>query len=266
MWEPLIPKEVSDWMDKRMWGIHHKVWHFARLWDLIPGLHTYVTDHGGRRADRQEGMAGNGLDFLAMHRNMIRMLRYQFPRYEGLWHGWNAVPTEPDNPLDPTDAMPPENGHRAFNPEMLKAIDILTNHLGDFGTDDDLGLFIETRNRPLMCEPGRKSPDPKTGIHNYLHGRFALQVNGCNPDMTVSMGNFLGNIKNQRFWRLHGWIDQRWTLFRKIKGLDENQPAYQAALKEQMVPMDPMGNMCTLESDVRLTLDFLTEGFEFTKR
>lgn len=262
MWEPLISKEVSDWMDKRAWGIHHKVWHCARLWDLIPEFRKYVTDHGGSRADRQEGTLGNGLDFLAMHRNMIRSMRHHFPRYDGIWHGWNVVPTEPDHPPDPTDAMPSENAHRVFNSDMLDALDILTNRLGDFQSDDDLGLFIQTKNRPLQSDPGHKSPDPKTGIHNYLHGRFSLQVNGCNPDMAVSMGNFLGNIKNQRFWRLHGWIDQRWTLYRKIKGLDESQPAYQAALSEQMVPIKPMGSMCAIESDVRLSLNFLIEGFE----
>src|SRR5262245_58789085 len=112
MWEPLIPKEVSDWMDRRAWGIHHKVWHFARRWELTPDLHEYVLSHGGCRAERQEGMPGNGLDFLAMHRNMIRLLRTYFPRYDGLWRGWNKVPTNPDNPPDPTDFVPVGNHRR----------------------------------------------------------------------------------------------------------------------------------------------------------
>lgn len=249
LWEPLIPKEISQWMDQRAWGIHHKVWHFARRWELNPDLNQYVLNHGGHREDRQEGMEGNGLDFLAMHRNMIRVLRHHFPRYDGIWHGWNVVPTDPDTPPDPTDQMPTGTPHRIFDPDKLKAIAILTDCLDGFDCDDELGLFIETSNRPLKDNPGHMSPDRKTGIHNYLHGRFSLPRNGCDPDQAVSMANFLGNIKNQRFWRLHGWIDNTWTCFRRLKGLGEDEPAYQRALREQAVPLKPMPAMCAEEFD-----------------
>ena len=84
-------------MDQRAWGIHHKVWHFSRRWELNPDMQQYVLSHGGHREKRQEGMPGNGLGFLAMHRNMIRALRHHFPRYNGLWHGWNQIPTDPDS-------------------------------------------------------------------------------------------------------------------------------------------------------------------------
>jgi hypothetical protein len=249
MWEPLIPKEVSLWMDQRAWGIHHKVWHFSRRWELNPDMQQYVLSHGGHREKRQEGMPGNGLGFLAMHRNMIRALRHHFPRYNGLWHGWNQIPTDPDTPPDPTDQMPSGTPHRTFDPNMSKAIVELTHGLNDFQTDDELGLFIETRNRPLPHDPTHVSADKRVGLHNYLHGRFSLPRNGCDPDQAVSMANFLGNIKNQRFWRLHGWIDNIWTCFRDMKGLPESEPSYQQALRDQPVPMDPMPGMCDQEFD-----------------
>lgn len=261
MWEPVIPKEISEWMNRRAWGIHHNVWHFARRWELNPGMNQYVLSHGGKRADRQEGTPGNGLDFLAMHRNMIRALMHYFPRYEGLWHGWNVVPIDPDNPPDPTDQVPLGSRPRPFDPNRLKALDRLAKYLGDFKDDDDLGLYIETRNRPLPCKPKHMSPDPSTGIHNYLHSRFSVPVNGCDPDQSVSMANFLGNIKNQRFWRLHGWIDQQWSRFRKLKGLGEDDPKYQAALKDQAVPMDDMPEMCIREHPLVAGFEYFDEEF-----
>lgn len=259
MWEPLIPKEVSQWMDRKAWGIHHKVWHYARRWELNPGMNQYVLDHGGKRAARQEGMAGNGLDFLAMHRNMIRVLKLHFPRYEALWCGWNIVPTDPDFPPDPTDEMP-EGAPvaRSFDPNRRKALEQLTRSLGDFADDDDLGLYIETSNRPVIADPNHRSEDPTTGIHNYLHARFSVPVNGCDPDQSVSMANFLGNLKNQRFWRLHGWIDRTWSLFREMKGLGEDESRYQAALREQAVPLGDMPEMCVREPHLS-DLDLLEE-------
>jgi hypothetical protein len=249
MWEPLIPKEVSDWMNRKAWGIHHNLWHFERRWELDPGMNQYVLDHGGQRADRQEGMRGNGLDFLAMHRNMILALRCYFPRYDGLWRGWNVVPLNPDTPPDPTDEMPRGNSMaRPFDPDRLKALDRLARCLGDFADDDEFGLYVETRNRPVPGHPKHTSSDRSTGIHNYLHARFSVAVNGCDPDQSVSMANFIGNIKNQRFWRLHGWIDNQWSRFRKLKGLGDDDPRYQAELREQAAPLDDMPEMCIRES------------------
>jgi|SRR5580658_7958563 hypothetical protein len=240
MWEPLIPKEVSDWMDLRGWGPHHKLWHWERWYDVQPRVRPYVNRHGAR-AGRQEGDTGNGLDFLAMHRTMIRVLRQYFPRYDGIWHGWRDVPTDPDDPADPTDVMPSNGSVRDFSPGMLNSLDRLKHHLSDFDNDDELGLFIETQIRS-----GHFSSDPSIGIHNYLHDRFALnKQKTCDPDIGISMLNFFGNIKNQRFWRLHGWIDRVWTRFRDLKGLKEDDPAYQRALRDQAMPLEEMPDMCS---------------------
>jgi len=257
MWEPRIPKEISHWMNQRAWGIHHKVWHYSRRWELDPGMNQYVLDHGGTRAGRQEGTPGNGLDFLAMHRNMIRILRHRFPHYCELWQGWDLVPTDPDNPPDPTDRLPMGAPRLAFNPYELKALDRLRHSLGGFSDDDDLGLYIETRNQPLPGNPHHMSSDPTAGIHGYLHARFSPPVNGCDPDQSVSMGNFLGNLKNQRFWRLHGWIDTQWSRYRALTGLGEDEPSYQAALKEQEVPLEEMPMMCVMEAPSTSDADFI---------
>lgn len=30
-----MPSEIIEWMAERNWGMHHIVWHLARIWDLI---------------------------------------------------------------------------------------------------------------------------------------------------------------------------------------------------------------------------------------
>ncbi|MGA2132931.1 MAG: hypothetical protein ABSH50_11610 [Bryobacteraceae bacterium] len=267
MWEPLIPKEVSDWMDLRGWGPHHQLWHFERWWDLNPSVRGYVLRHGGQKANRQEGEPGNGLDFLAMHRTMVRALKLYFPRFQALWLGWNQVPTDPDYPADSTDVMPFNKQPRQFDANYLKALERLHRRLEDFQSDDDLGLYIETLFRRTPGQPYHLG-EPDSGIHNYLHNRFMLDPSKtCDPDQAVSMGYFFGNIKNQRFWRLHGWIDRVWTRFRELKHLSEDDPAYQAALKEQAMPTQEMPDMCAggnwgnIDRSLLETLLLLPESF-----
>jgi len=222
MAEPAIPNEISEWMNARSWGMHHLIWHLSRIWDLIdPQDQAWVQQNGGSRANRQEGQAGNGMDFLAMHRVMIRQLNQQFPAHTNLFAGWPQPPTNPNNANDP---MPNNGEPKPFNASMSAAVTRLHNNITGFQSDDDLGLFIQTRLRPVAGDPGNQSPDKTTGIHNYIHNRFS----DSNSD--IDMGSPLVNLHNQRFWRLHGWIDNRWTAFRTAKNFPESESAYQQAL------------------------------------
>ncbi|MEO7506896.1 MAG: hypothetical protein ABIZ95_06655, partial [Pyrinomonadaceae bacterium] len=222
MAEPKMPQPISDWMNEQMWGTHHLVWHLARRWDLTgPDAHNYVTSNGGSRASRQEGVTGNGMDFLAMHRVMIRQLIHQFPANAALFGGWPQPPTDPDDVNEP---MPANPSPRPFNAAMAAAVNRVHTNIGSFASDDELGLYLQTRIRPIAGVPDHLSPDVTAGIHNYLHNRFS------DPTSPITMGDPSVNLHNQRFWRLHGWIDSRWTAFRAVKGLDETEAAYQQAL------------------------------------
>src|SRR5258705_7274781 len=222
MAEPIMQQEIIDWMNARHWGMHHVIWHLTRIWDLIdPQARAWVQQNGGSRANRQEGEAGNGLDFLAMHRVMLRQLKQQFPGSVNLFNGWPQPPTNPD---DPTDPVPDNHTPRPFSENMATAVTRLQNNIPGFQSDDELGSYIETRLRPVPGDPRNQSTDPTTGIHNYLHNRFS------DTTSAIDMGSPMVNLQNQRFWRLHGWIDNRWSAFRTAKNLSENEPAYQQAL------------------------------------
>ena len=117
MAEPAIPNEISAWMNARNWGMHHIIWHLTRIWGLIPHeARQWAQQNGGNRANRQEGQAGNGMDFLAMHRVMIRQLVQQFPANANLFAGWPQPPTDPDDVNDP---MPANGEPRPFQPEHV---------------------------------------------------------------------------------------------------------------------------------------------------
>lgn len=213
MADPRMPQPIIDWMEARNWGMHHAEWHFERQWDRqnVNSI-SWAISQGWSRAARQEGEVGNGLEFLIMHRAMIELVRENFPAHANLVSGWSNVPTDPDSPSDP---VPPNGQPRVFDSNMLLALRSLSSQsfLAGFASDDQFGLYIETNWRPVPGNPQARSSDPSTGLHNYVHRRFS------DPTSDVDMGKPLVNLGNEIFWRLHGWIDSRWTAYRQAKGL-----------------------------------------------
>jgi hypothetical protein len=223
-----MPKSILDYEAQNGWGNHHVQWHVERRWDLLSSSDlSWAKGKGFARATKQEGQRGNGLEFLAMHRMMMDMLIGKFPKYKKLFDGWE---TPPVNPRDRSNPLP-NGGTEAFSDDMLNAISTLETNLDSFTSDDALGLYLETALRPTSTNPSAKSKDAATGIHNYLHNRFS---DSSNP---VDIGDPSVNLGNQLFWRLHGWIDARWTAYRTAKGLSNDDPAYQAALQDAMQHM-----------------------------
>jgi hypothetical protein len=223
-----MPKAICDYENANMWGMHHVEWHTERRWDLLSASDlAWAKSHGYTRAAKQEGQAGNGLEFLAMHRAMIQMLRQQFPSQTALFDGWETPPTNPRDKQNPL----PHGATTPFDDHMLDAISELETQLSKLKSDDDLGLYIETQLRPIAGNPSHRSSDLSTGIHNYMHNRFS------DPSSPINIGDPTVNLENKMFWRLHGWIDARWTAFRAEKGLSDNDPAYLAALDAAMMQM-----------------------------
>jgi hypothetical protein len=228
-----MPEEIIAWMKERKWGDHHTRWHTERNWDLqTPEDLAMSVQTGWSRYPMQEGEEGNGLDFLAMHRVMIRMLRTAFPIHSALFDGWSAPPTDPFQ----SDEELPNKNRAPFSPLMSTAILRLSRdqELLKFVGDDELGRYMQTSLNPTPNEPRRRSNDLTAGIHNYLHNRWTLESS------PIDLGKPEVNISNQRFWRLHGWIDKRWDQFRSLTGKTEEDFVYADALRKAEEHLNPV--------------------------
>lgn len=230
-----MPNKLVSWMESLMWGPHHDQWHFERRWDFwhyfaehgdadmqqtAKELIEYAQSQNWKRAELQEGAAGNGMDFLMMHRAMLYLIQEKFPEHQNLIRGWQTPPTDPKDQNDPVP------GGTAFDAAKAEGIKVIENNFADFADDDAYGLFIETNIRPLPDNPANRDPDGRLGVHNYLHNRWT------DPASPINLGDPKVNIFNERFWKLHGWIDHQWTRFRKAKGLSDTDPAYLSLLAQ----------------------------------
>lgn len=236
-----MPEVMISWMSQKGWGEHHDQWHFERRWDFwhaiaaSPQAPPWVSQmiaeavaKGWARSPIQEGEVGNGEDFLFMHRAMFQLLVDNFPQHLHFLRGWHSPPQAVSDPEDPVPADPPGSAQNpskgAFNSNMAVAIAKIESRVPSFSTDDGFGLFLETTMRPIPGDPLARSADPETGLHNYLHNRFS------DSQSPINLGDPTVNIFNQRFWKLHGWIDHYWWRFRRAHGLDDGDSVYQAKL------------------------------------
>ncbi|HEY8079764.1 MAG TPA: hypothetical protein VIF62_36790, partial [Labilithrix sp.] len=101
--DPLaMPKPVLTFLRDNGWGNHHLEWHTVRNWDRLgPSDQSWAKKQGWARADVQEGATSNGLEFLAMHRVMIRTLIAKNPSSADLFNGWTSPPTSCSDKNDP---------------------------------------------------------------------------------------------------------------------------------------------------------------------
>ncbi|HEU4411289.1 MAG TPA: hypothetical protein VFS43_38915 [Polyangiaceae bacterium] len=231
-----VPAEVRDYMQRRAWGYAHDRWHKERLWDMqSEALRAQYLADGFRPFDkRAQGVRGSGLEFLAMHRHMFRELRERFPAYGELWRGWPQVPRERQSPLVPVAAR------TDLSADALTAIDRLESDAGlaGFATEDELGLYIWT-NRYVAADaigpltpPVAQNADPSAGVHDTtLHQRWG------NTRSDVNLAEFSLTHENYIFWKMHGWIDDRWTRWRQVKGLPETDAALEAVVAAQGAEM-----------------------------
>jgi hypothetical protein len=159
-----------------------------------------------------------------MHRAMMQSIQAVFPQMEPLFSAWAQVPQNPDDPLEP---MPNNGEPRAFDPDKLAALNRINSDLSGFQSEDELGLFLQTSRRPQLGNPLALSPDPEAGLHNYLHLRLGYPITDP-TNFEFGMRNHNQNFKNERFWRLHGWIDRVWAEYRRLKGITSyNDPGHE---------------------------------------
>jgi len=246
MADPAIPSEWADYMRQLDWPEHHERWHYEQRYDWWRHRAAHHPQAPVRAAAQQmvaygdsknwtsgahaEGAPGHGLHFLAMHRAMIALVAARFPQHAHLLAGWKTPP------LDPKDPDNPVAGEVAFDANKALGIQVVETGQAGFASEDEFALFLETSIRPTASDPTNLSTDPRTGLHNYLHNRWA---DGTSP---LNLGDPRTNLFNARFWRLHGWIDNLWTAYRKTHGLPDDEPAHVELLEQYRHMMEHGGH------------------------
>ncbi|MFD0894777.1 hypothetical protein KBB96_04835 [Luteolibacter ambystomatis] len=241
MADEAIPMEIVEWMRAREWGAHHDEWHFVRRWDFWRVLAAqgntaaaemveYAEQQGWQRAEIQEGEAGNGLEFLSMHRAMLILLLRNFPQHMHFFRGW-ARP-----PLDPRDVEDPVTDGSEFDSNRAAALLRIEAPGEPFASEDDFGMFVETNLDPVADDPLHRHEDPRRGIHNYLHNRWT------DENSPINLGDPKVNLENARFWKLHGWIDHMWWRFRRANGLSDTDATYKAMIDHYVAMMNEPGH------------------------
>ena len=244
-----MPEEMIAWMRQKGWAAHHEQWHFQRRWDFwhamaqradlpdearqeIQDMVAEAVANGWTRAAIPEGTAGGGEEFLFMHRAMFHLLAQTFPQHFHTLRGWNTPPQDPSNAEDPVpdDSAPP------FAEGMARGVAEIEAAMPGFDSDDAFGLFLETNLRPVPGDPLKRSDDPRTGLHNYLHNRWS------DDESAINLGDPRVNFFNRRFWKLHGWMDHFWWRFRAAKGADDAGASYQEKFAKHLEMMNMAGH------------------------
>lgn len=237
--DTLMPQPVVDWLYEQGWQQQHDDWHNIRRWDQNCRKSNAPADgcayaqgllrRGLWRAPIQEGAPGDGYGFMAMHRHMLQGIRQAFPSHPELFAGFKHVPRSQEDPENP-------QSWRAvrWTAAQLAAIDKLEHieqHLGEFPTEDALGLYIELPFRWTPENPSRTVADSSNGIHFSLHAQWSI------AGSSAPLGNGPAVINNYVFWKLHGWIDDIWERYRRARGIPNDDPKYTAELVAQCAEM-----------------------------
>ncbi|HYQ15628.1 MAG TPA: hypothetical protein VEQ58_07720, partial [Polyangiaceae bacterium] len=224
-----VQPEVLKWFKDRVWEQAHFQWHNIRR---CSGGATGATDdpqgggvnpcktHPELIPTNQEGKgAGDGLEFLAMHRHMIQSLKQLWPKHTEQFEGWEHFPTKASDV--------PQQWQAAWSAWMAniatagaQADDPASNmNVKGFETEGDFGQWIQTTS----------------GLHGALHFKW---VRSSNSDH--GLGNQFANIDNYMFWKMHGWIDKVWDRYRAAKGKKPDDADIKAAVLAQCRQMDQL--------------------------
>src|SRR5439155_24010575 len=111
------PSSIVKWQRTNNWGRMHIDFHVSRRWDIMSADgRSWAMGQGIRRNTLQEGAPTSGLEFLAMHREMLGTMRKTFPRSAAIFAAFDNVPTDPADPKYPL----PQRGRHTSDPNMTK--------------------------------------------------------------------------------------------------------------------------------------------------
>jgi hypothetical protein len=198
---------------------------------------------------REEGDPGNGLDFLAMHHEMVLMMKNMLAsatkkmsaadqQTMRALDGWTHFPAPAPWPYDAADSTGGvANATKAVNlmnsmltvdakntaavADFKKQFQSVTGVAFDSASPDQLGAWLQSSAAGM----------PNSGVHNWMHNEYEV------PNSPTEMDSFVVNVQNPHFWGLHGTIDAAFLKFLSLRGMSVDSPDVKTALAEQAAEM-----------------------------
>src|SRR6185312_3080550 len=100
-----LPPKLKTYFAQKSSRTHHALWHYVRVaWPIIPDERQAELASAQFAPPRLRGDFLSGLDFIAMHRQMIADVQRQTTELGPLPVGWTEIPFDPNDPEWP---MPP---------------------------------------------------------------------------------------------------------------------------------------------------------------
>jgi hypothetical protein len=222
-----VQPAVLDWFKARVWEQAHFQWHNIRR--CKSGAATADAQGGGVNpcksnpelipTNQENQGAGDGLEFLAMHRHMIQSLKQLWPKHTEQFEGWEHFPTKKEDVPKQWQAdwsawmaNIASNGAKADDP---------ASHLSETGFESEgaFGQWIQSTS----------------GLHGALHFKWVRTNNSEH-----GLGNQFANIDNYMFWKMHGWIDKVWDRYRAAKNKKPTDQDIKDAVLAQCRQMDQL--------------------------
>lgn len=198
-----LPKPILDEI-RRYFDPHHPAWHLARVKEA--DLQTPAQRAAWKQARKMfltlkfRGDPGAGDDFVRFHRDMMREYKWILAQHPGAGVHYDPWPAIPDDVRKVIESNFPNEVAQG-----TQGVDRLTTQ----GSRDQLGAFIE--------------PDPQgvftngQGLHDLSHGAVA-EIEQATVPQEFSMGSPSTAHRNLIFYRLHGWIDERYAEWQRAHG------------------------------------------------
>jgi len=226
--DTLVQPGVVTWMQNHVWEEAHFQWHNIRRCNggmvdktraggLDPCAHKELVP-----ADQEGNGAGDGLQFLAMHRHMIQSLKQLYPKHTEQFEGWEHYPQKSTDV--PTQWQAAWSAWTQQNLTNFAMADDPASNMSKAGFESEgaFGQWIQTTS----------------GLHGALHFKWVRTMNSEH-----GLGNQFTNIDNYMFWKMHGWIDKVWDRYRAAKGKKPTDQDIKDAVLFQCRHMDALAEL-----------------------